>query len=145
MIKKITLIGCVLGALTAWGPAYAKNTRVHVTLDCSSLGSNVITGYAAVTLCDPSDAACGGASVLCPPLHCDSSSVSAPPSAKITCVAPYPVATVNFSESFVDTSSPPASQTSGSSSGTKTLAKGKVGFVSTQTAGNGDTVTLLGR
>ncbi len=122
--------------------AYPSPTTKKITLDCSSIAPNVITGGATVSLCAASPlAACSGQTVLCGAISCDSSGAIAFPSNTISCDAPFKAAGVSFSETFADHDGTGAVIAAGGNSGASTLQKGRVGFTSVQASGS-DSVTL---
>ncbi len=122
--------------------AYSSPTDKKITLACSSVAPNVITGNTTVSLCAASAlVACSGQTVLCGNISCDSSGVIAFPTDTIFCKAPFKIAGVSFSETFADEDGTGAVIAAGGTSGASTLQKGGVGFTSVQASGS-DTVTL---
>ena len=141
MTKRLAVLVCLLGITSASIPAHANSTTKKITLACSSFAPNVITGAVTVALCEASPASdCSGATFECPALACDSSGASADLSTTIFCAAPFKVDAVTYDESYTDDVESVLS--SGTSSGTHTLGKGKIGFVSTQLSGSGDKVII---
>jgi hypothetical protein len=84
MNKIMIVAGCLLGLALACIPAYASPTDKKITLSCNiTAGTDIITGTAMVTVCD--SALCDGQTVLCDPVDCDSSGVTAPISITVAC------------------------------------------------------------
>lgn len=145
MKKLLTVSSCVLGLVLACIPAYASPTSKKITLDCSSVAPDIITGNATVTLCGSSTTGvCGGLTFTCPstPVYCDSSGATAPISTTVGCIAPFRVDAMSATIGFIDYAGSISSTTiidTGGSSPASTLS-GR-GFTTTD-GYNSDTVTL---
>jgi len=134
--KKVIMLSCILG-LTSALPAHASPTNKEITISCSSVAPDVITGSVAVTLNDSA-----GNSFACGILACDSSgSIGPPPTNSASCTPRFRVHDMTYTLSYIDTDN--STNPAGSVSGTGIILKGS-GF-STQagpTIHPADTVTL---
>ena len=76
MNRIIIVSGCLLGLALACIPAYASPTDKKITLTCSSLIPDNVSGSVNVTLCETTN--CGNApgddSITCPQVNCDTAS-----------------------------------------------------------------------
>src|SRR5450759_354267 len=96
MAKLLSIISCVLALAAVTNPAQAS-PATKITLTCSSLAPNTITGDATITLCAASGAIiCQAAIATCPVVQCDSSGVKFDPSTTISCAAPFKVEAILF-------------------------------------------------
>lgn len=142
MIKRLAILICLLGITLGSVSAYASPTNKKITAECTSTAPDVITSSVSVTLCAAAPLPCSAATIACPALSCDSSGVTAPSSTTVSCAAPFKVDAVSWSQSYVDYDGSGNILSAGGAAGAAVLSKGQFGFVNTQTATSGDSVTL---
>lgn len=101
MTKKVLLLSCVLGLMSAF-PAHASPTNKKITISCGSGAPDTIIGEVDVTLYDKT----GGSSLDCGLLVCDSSNGSilsgAPPTNSKSCTAPFRVYDMSYTLNYTD-------------------------------------------
>jgi hypothetical protein len=125
MNKVLVVTCCLLGLAVGSVPAYAGSTKI--TLDCSAVAPDVMTGNATVTLCDASAFPCTAQTVVCPAVACDSSEATANQSTTISCAAPFKVSAAGYSFAFADYDGTGAIIAANGGNGTLTLNNGKGG------------------
>ncbi|GEM_PF-6839445 len=140
-MKNILSLAClllVLACLCASADASPKDRKI--TVACSALAPDIITGSAIVTAC--ADSTCATQTVSCPQIYCDSSAITAPSTTTESCPTQFKVTAIMYNLSYVDTDvNGNTIISSGEVGATSTLQKGSVGFANSIGYGN-DTVTL---